>query len=109
MKPRKTNKVSGTDIVWVDEYNGKRYYKFNMGSRNEDGTWINAKQPIRFRQGVRISNGTWIDYEGFETVAPGKNGNYTIWQILKYTELKEDVDVPVETQYSALTNDDIPF
>lgn len=101
--------IEGTAIVWANEYNGKRYYSVSVGSKNQEGNWENARQPVRFKSGIKVSNKTEIDFKAFPTVAKGKNGNYVLWQITDFFETAQQIDVPVETQYSALTNDDIPF
>lgn len=101
--------IEGTAIVWANEYNGKRYYSVSVGSKDQEGNWMNAKQPVRFKSGVKVNNKTEIDFKAFPTVSKGKDGNFVLWQITEYRETAEHIDVPVETQYSALTNDDIPF
>lgn len=130
--------IEGTAIVWANEYNGKRYYSVSVGSKNQEGNWENARQPVRFKSGIKVSNKTEIDFKAFPTVLMGKDterlvnvvmgsnisendkriiasllrtngGNKVLWQITDFFETAQQIDVPVETQYSALTNDDIPF
>jgi len=102
--------IEGTAIVWANEYNGKRYYSLSVGSKKQDGDgWDNAKQPIRFKSGIKVNNKTEISFKAFPTVGKGKDGNFVLWQITEYQETADHVDVPVESQFTALTNEDIPF
>lgn len=101
--------IEGTAIVWANEYNGKRFYNVSVGSKNQEGVWENARQPVRFKKDVRVTNGTEITFKAFPTTAKGKDGNFVLWQITEFTAAGTEEPMNVESQYSALTNDDIPF
>ena len=43
-------------MIFVKEYNGKKYYKVGLSRKKQDGTYENGYVDIQFKQDVEIQN-----------------------------------------------------
>lgn len=102
-------KIEGKGRIFAKEREGWTWYTIGISSKTQDGTWINAYQPVRFRKGEKVPNGTDIEFVGFPTVMKGKEYNSVLWQITEYRSVGDEMAIPDDKGYTALTNDDIPF
>ena len=102
-------KIEGKGRVWAKEHDGCTSYTMGISSKDQDGKWVNAYQPVRFRKGERVESGTDIDFVAFPTVMKGKQYNSVLWQITEYRIDADTTARPVEDNFSALTENDIPF
>lgn len=105
--------IEGKGRVFANEHDGWTSYVLGISSKNKEGKYVNAYQPIRFKSGEKVASGTDIDYRAFpvvkEKTVDGQNRNYIVWQILEYRIAGDDTGQLQETEFTALTNDDIPF
>lgn len=104
--------VTGKAKVFASTYKGQNgeftTYSVGLGSKEQDGTWINAYLDARFRKGVEVQNGTTIDIkEGFLTARKGKDFNKPSLMILDYEVLP--TGQPMGSGYMAVDDDDVPF
>lgn len=67
-------------MIFANEYNGKKYYKYGQSRKDVDGNWVNGYIDCRFRNGVEIPNKTLIQvkdaWQDF-FVKEGKTYTYT--------------------------------
>lgn len=115
--------VSGREKVWVNHHDKGDFdtYALSIGSKKQDGTWLNYSQECRFTRGIEPpQNGDYIEYKGFVTLrqwndASGKSRVSEVWQITEYKVLDrtEKTDTgetgASEGYYTALQDDDVPF
>lgn len=102
-------KIEGKGRVWAKEHEGWTAYTIGISNKNQDGTWINAYQQVRFRKGEKVPNGTDIEFVAFPTVKKGDPYNTVMWQITEFRNVGDEMAIPDDKGYTALTNDDIPF
>lgn len=104
--------IKGRGKVWVKEWNGTTFYNMSVGSKDQNGNWINASQNIRFKKDAHpervISNGTVIEFEGFATVSKGNDYNKVVWQITDFTIVGNEAAAP-PNGFGAMQQNDIPF
>lgn len=100
--------IEGKGKVWTKEHGDWVSYSIGIYTKDKEGKYVNAYQPIRLRKGESIPNGSFINFRAFPTVVKGKEHNMVIWQITEFT-VEGEVPVPAEPEFTALTNDDIPF
>ena len=100
--------IEGKGRVFAKEYEGWTAYSIGIYTKDKEGKYVNGYQPIRLRKGESLPNGSYINFKAFPTVVKGKERNMVIWQITEYT-VDGEVSVPAENEFTALTNDDIPF
>ena len=100
--------IEGKGRVFAKEHDGWTSYSIGVSSKDKEGKYVNGYQPIRLRKGESIPNGSFIYFKAFPTVVKGKEHNMVIWQITEFT-VEGEVPAPAENEYTALTNDDIPF
>ncbi len=43
-------------MIFVKEYNGKKYYKVGLSRKKQDGTYENGYVDIQFKQGIEFEN-----------------------------------------------------
>ena len=98
--------IEGKAKVWAKDFDGRKVYSISVSTKDQNGNWKNAYQPIRFKKGEGVENGTEIDFRAFATVSIGKDKNSVIWQITEFRTAGDDM---AAEQFTALTNDDIPF
>lgn len=105
--------IEGKGKVFAKEMDGWTSYTLGIRSKKQDGTFVNGYQPVRFKKDVSVENGAYIDFRAFpvvkERTIEGKNRNYIVWQILEFKIAGDDMARPTEDNFTALTNDDIPF
>lgn len=102
-------KIEGKGRVWAKEHEGWTAYTIGISNKNQDGTWINAYQQVRFRKGEKVPNGSDIEFVAFPTVKKGDPYNTVMWQITEFRNVGDEMAIPDDKGYTALTNDDIPF
>jgi len=100
--------IEGKGRVFAKEHDGWTSYSIGVSSKDKEGKYVNGYQPIRLRKGESIPNGSFINFKAFPTVVKGKEHNMVIWQITEFT-VEGEVPVPAENEFTAITNDDIPF
>ena len=115
--------VSGREKVWVNHHDKGDFdtYALSIGSKKQDGTWLNYSQECRFTREIEPpQNGDYIEYKGFVTLrqwndASGKSRVSEVWQITEYKVL-DRTEKPAtgengasEGYYTALQDDDVPF
>lgn len=105
--------IEGRGKVWVKEWNGITFYNMSVGSKDQNGKWINASQNIRFKKDAHpetlISDGTVIDFKGFATVSKGNDYNKVVWQITEFTVVGNEMASPTSNDFERFTENDIPF
>lgn len=101
-------KIEGKGRIFAKERDGWTSYTIGISNKTQEGKWINAYQPVRFRKNVKVENGTDIEFVGFPTVMEGKQYNYVLWQITEFRNVGDEMSIP-DREFTALTNDDIPF
>lgn len=101
--------IKGKARVFAKEHDGWTAYSIGISNKDQEGKWINAYQAIRFKKGEGVPNGTDIEFTAFPTVMKGKQYNSVLWQILEYRIASDTMAKPTEDNYTALTQDDIPF
>ena len=58
--------VSGREKVWVTHHDRGDFdtYALSIGSKKQDGTWLNYSQECRFTRGIEPpQNGDYIEYK----------------------------------------------
>ena len=96
--------VYGREKVWVNNHGDFNTYALSIGSKKQDGSWLNYSQ----------------EYKGFVTLRQwndksGKSRVSEVWQITEYKVLdrteKPDTgeNGASEGYYTALQDDDVPF
>lgn len=102
--------IEGKAKVWAKDHDWGTTYTIGVSSKDQNGNWVNAYQPVRFRKDTpKIESGTEINYKAFATVAKGKEYPYVLWQITEYTFVGNEAAVPNESNFSPLSDNDIPF
>lgn len=86
--------IKGKAKVFCKEIDGRNgpftVYSIGIGSKQDNGEWINAFIPCRFRKGVMIPNGTMIEVlNGFLTVQKGREYNKPMVMVLDFQTVEE--------------------
>ena len=106
--------VSGQATVFRNEHdgmNGKWYsYAVGVSSKKQDGTWVSSYLPTKFRKGIEVDNKARIDIkDGFLTTreyeSNGEKKKVIELMVLEFYMIDDKND----TEFTALTNDDVPF
>ena len=113
--------VYGREKVWVNNHGDFNTYALSIGSKKQDGSWLNYSQEVRFTKGLEPPlNGDYIEYKGFVTLRQwndksGKSRISAVWQITEYKVLDSTKNPDTgkngasEGYYTALQDDDVPF
>jgi len=99
--------IEGKGRVFAKEHDGWTSYTIGVSSKDKEGNWQNAYQPVRFKKGQGVPNGTDIEFKAFPTVMKGKEYNSVLWQITEFHVVGEIA--AQEPEFTAISNDDIPF
>lgn len=104
--------VTGKAKVFAKEIEGSSgsftAYSIGIGSKEQDGTWINAYLPARFRKGVEVPNNTTIDIkEAFLTVQKGNDYNRPMLMVMEFEAMPTGQQMG--SGFRAVSEDDVPF
>ena len=111
-------RVSGETMIFRNAHEGRdgTWYTYATGvsSKRQDGTYANKYIDVRFRKGVIVENKTKIDIkDGFLSVREFRANGGEMQTRLELMVLDFDIvaasSVGVQTGFSALEYDDVPF
>ena len=101
--------IEGTGKVFAHDNGTWTSYSVGVSAKDKDGNWVNGYQPVRFKKGQDVPDRSVINYKAFPTVVKGKDKPVIVWQILEYTIEGDMMSTRSDQEFTALTNDDIPF
>lgn len=115
--------ITGKARVWANEHQNDRgvfnTYSLSIGSKRQDGTWINAYQKVKFKGDLpRPENGEWINVtnafpsvDEWEDKTNGNKRTQVVWVITEYEKMdsaQKNIKEPI-SGFASLTEEDVPF
>ena len=113
-------RVSGDTVIFRNAHegmNGTWYtYATGVSSKRQDGTYANMYLDVRFRKGVEVPHKAKIHIsDGFLSVREFQVNGGEVQKRLEIMVLDFDASdepiptTPLEAQFTALTDDEVPF
>lgn len=112
--------INGQTTIFRNDHesaNGTWYtYSTGVSSKKQDGTYVNAYLPVKFRKGIVVDNKTKIDIKnGFLTAKEYTASGGDVRKVVEMMVLEFDIvdggagHSGASENYTAMTQDDIPF
>jgi len=103
--------VIGKTKIFRKDFDGKPVYSRSISSQKfengQKGAWIRAYESVQFPKGTQIEDGCTVNItKAFEAVYDTNNGVKRKLVVQEYEVVSE---IAKEPEFTALTNDDIPF
>ena len=104
--------VRGKTKIYRKDFDGHPAYSRRISSQKyengQKGAWISDFENVQFPNGTQIADGTVVDItKAFEAVYENRKGE--VKRKLVVQEFELEGYVKTEPEFTALTNDDIPF
>ena len=104
--------VRGKTKIYRKDFDGHPVYSRRISSQKyengQKGAWISDFENVQFPNGTQIADGTVVDItKAFEAVYENRKGE--VKRKLVVQEFELEGYVKTEPEFTALTNDDIPF